>query len=50
MNTTEVQCLENVDFIGGDKYVCRVHGADIYIDPGFWDDENAITPVCEAIA
>lgn len=46
---TDIQCLENIDFIGGDKYICRIHQADIYIEPEFWDDENAETPVCEAI-
>jgi len=45
----ETTCLETIDFIGGDKYICRLHNADMHIDPEFWDDENAITPVCEGV-
>ena len=49
MNKT-LNCIENIDYVGGTKYRCLVHDADIDIDPDFWDDDNAITPVCEAQA
>ncbi len=47
-----IQCLENVDLIGGNKYICRVHDADIYIDPEFWDspDDSFDTPICENVS
>ena len=48
MNT--LNCIEKIDYVGGTKYRCLVHDADIDIDPDFWDDDNAITPVCEARA
>lgn len=47
--SVEINCLEDIDFIGGDKYRCRVHGSDIYIDPEFWDDpdDSYDIPRCE---
>lgn len=51
MNTTA--CIENIDIVDegveDSKYICRVHGGDIYIDHDFWDNDNAETPVCDKV-
>lgn len=44
-------CIENIDLISEDKeeskYNCRVHEGTIYIDHTYWNDDNAIAPVCD---
>lgn len=41
-------CLGSADFIGGDKYYCRLHDSDMYIEKEFWETETDTVPECEA--